>query len=284
VTREWEEAVRRGAIETLERLWAHHTNIDAKDRHGQTGLMIAAREGHASVVTWLVERGAALDHTAKYGLSALMIAVVRGHTDLVRRLVDAGADTTLRGTGAPGFTNKTAIDLAIGRGDQEMTAILRSAAEKRAPIPTNPHFAIAESWDAARAMLTFRPLEPRFTAGADLAGLRVHIRDHKLREVLIADRTLEAHYGRFVLSQSRKGGAEARRLALVTPYGLAPHEAQIAGHTARVYDLGPEPPPDDIDGRSPAVVTWHDGEMFYLIASGELSTDVLVRIADSMYG
>jgi hypothetical protein len=51
-----------------------------------------------------------------------------------------------------------------------------------------------------------------------------------------------------------------------------------------VYELGPEPPPDDIDGRSPSVVAWHDGEMFYLLASIEMAADVLVRIATSLYG
>ena len=52
---------------------------------------------------------------------------------------------------------------------------------------------------------------------------------------------------------------------------------------ARVYERGPEPPPGDIDGRSLAVVTWHDADMFYLIASDELTTDELVRIATSLY-
>ncbi len=58
----------------------------------------------------------------------------------------------------------------------------------------------------------------------------------------------------------------------------------IAGHAAHVDELGPEPEPDDIDERNPAVVTWHDAEMFYLIASGEMSSDGLVRIANSLYG
>ncbi len=35
----------------------------------------------------------------------------------------------------------------------------------------------------------------------------------------------------------------------------------------------------DIDGRSPSVVTWHDGEMFYLIASDKMSSAELGRIA-----
>jgi hypothetical protein len=58
---------------------------------------------------------------------------------------------------------------------------------------------------------------------------------------------------------------------------------RIAGHEGRVYDLGPEVPLDDPDGRSPAVVTWHDGEMHYLLASGEMEAVYLVEIATSMY-
>ena len=49
-----------------------------------------------------------------------------------------------------------------------------------------------------------------------------------------------------------------------------------------MYELGPEPPPDDIDGRSPSVVTWQDGDMFYLVASSTLSSDDLVRVAVSL--
>jgi hypothetical protein len=146
-----------------------------------------------------------------------------------------------------------------------------------------PHFETAASWKAARALLLFSPLEPGDTAGFRLQSIRIHVRDHKLREIAVGERTLEAHYGGFVLSQSRKGTHEARRLALDVRYGPVGREARIAGRAARVYELGPEPAPDDIDGRSPSVVTWHDAEMFYLIASGELSSDELVRIATSLY-
>ena len=150
-------------------------------------------------------------------------------------------------------------------------------------MASNPHFERVESWKAARTRLAFRPLEPRHTVGLTLQSIQIHIRDHKLRELPIADRTLEAHYGAFVLSQSQKGAAEARRQARDVSYGPASREARIAGHSARVYELGPEPPPDDIDGRSPSVVTWHDGDMFYLVASSSLSSDDLVRVAVSLY-
>ena len=91
----------------LERLLASGADIDARDEHGQTALMLAAREGRAQSAAWLVGHGATLDVTAKYGLSALMLAVVNGHVDVVRTLVRAGANLELQGTGAPGFAGKT---------------------------------------------------------------------------------------------------------------------------------------------------------------------------------
>ena len=132
-------------------------------------------------------------------------------------------------------------------------------------------------------MLTFHPLEPEHTAGLRLQSIRIHVRDHKLRELAVGDRSLEAHYGGFVLSQARRSAAEARRLALDVSYGRAPRAAEIAGCAARVYELGSEPQLGDIDGRPPAVVVWHDGELFYLIASDEMPSDNLVRIALSLY-
>jgi ankyrin repeat protein len=129
MTREWEDAVHRGSIEELQRLLVGGFDIDARDRHGQTALMLAAVEGSNPVVRWLVERGATLDNTAKYGLTALMLAVIRGHVDVARTLTDAGASTGFRGTGAPGFAGKTAWDLAIARGEPQMIEVLRCAAE-----------------------------------------------------------------------------------------------------------------------------------------------------------
>ena len=132
-------------------------------------------------------------------------------------------------------------------------------------------------------MLKFQPLEPEETAAYRLQSICIHVRDHKLRELSIADRTLEAHYDAFVFSQARKDASEARRLALAVPYGPDVCDVKIAGCSGRAYERGPEVPPEDIDGRGPAVVTWHDGEMFYLIASDAMSAAELVRIAGSRY-
>jgi hypothetical protein len=97
----------------------------------------------------------------------------------------------------------------------------------------NPHFETAPSWQAAQALLTLRAAEPMHTAGHRLQSLRVHVRGHKKRELPVGDRTLEAHYGSFVLSEPRKGVEEARRLALDMRHGLAARETQIAGRAAQ---------------------------------------------------
>ena len=104
-------------------------------------------------------------------------------------------------------------------------------------------------------MVAFRPLEPSHTAGFRLQSIRIHVRDHKLRELAIEDRTLEAHYGGFVLSQSKKGASEARRLALDVSYGQAAREGRIAGPAAldarACTGADREPRLGDIDGAQP---------------------------------
>jgi hypothetical protein len=279
MTREWEEAVRRGSLADLKRLADTGGDVDALDSHSQTALMVAATEGHTAVVEWLVRRGAVLDRVAKYGLSALMLAVVRGHGEIVRILADAGADVTLRGTGAPGFAGVAALDLAVARNNREMIDVL-VAAEGRIG---NPHFATAVSWAAAQALVLFAPKIPNATAGLAAPALRVYVRNHNFRAVPLDERTLEAHYDGFVFTQSRRTPEDARRLVLDVSYGRTPHEASILGRPARVYELGPEPPPDDVDGRSPAVVAWHDGPVFYFLASSEMTVDALMTIALSIH-
>ena len=147
----------------------------------------------------------------------------------------------------------------------------------------NPHFATIETWADAEPLIGFTPLVPRHLAGFELQSLRVHVMDHRRRQLPIEERTLEAHYGGFVVSQAKRGTAEARRLAFEVSYGAEARQTSVAGHEARAYALGPEPELDDPDGRMPAVVVWPDGGLFLLIASGELDAADLIPIAASLY-
>ena len=121
----WEDAIKRGDVRTVLDLLGHGTDVDARNRYGQTALMLAAHSGHREVVETLIVHRANLNITAKYGLSALMLALVVGHAEIARLLAKAGADLSLRGTGAPGFADKTAYDLAVECGMLELSAELK---------------------------------------------------------------------------------------------------------------------------------------------------------------
>ena len=127
MTPDWKTAVRTGDVGRLQRLRAAGEDLDARDEHGQTGLMIAARDGQTASVRWLVEHGADLNHTAKYHLSALMLAVINGRDAIVGILADAGADRSIQGSGAPGFDGKTALDIARAGNREIMVALLEDA-------------------------------------------------------------------------------------------------------------------------------------------------------------
>jgi ankyrin repeat protein len=128
VNAEWKAAIDADDDAALTRLVEAGAEIDAADQHGQTGVMIAARDGRTRAVRRLVELGADLDHTAKFHLSALMLAVINGRDAIVGILLDGGADATIRGSGAPGFDGKTALDIAEAANRVIMVALLRDAA------------------------------------------------------------------------------------------------------------------------------------------------------------
>jgi ankyrin repeat protein len=116
----WERAVRGGDVEAVRRLLRAGGDVDARDRHGQTALMLAAHHGHREIVELLIETGADLNVAAKYNLTALMLAIVAGHAAVAGALIRGGADLGVRGTGAPGFAGKTAYDLAVAREMREL--------------------------------------------------------------------------------------------------------------------------------------------------------------------
>lgn len=110
---EWHEAAISGNVPALTRLVADEVDINGRDQHGQTALMLAAMHGRRDAVGFLLSHNADLDVTAKYSLSALMLAIINRHATIAEMLVESGADTSIKGTGAPGFAAKTSYDLAL---------------------------------------------------------------------------------------------------------------------------------------------------------------------------
>ena len=125
----WEQAVRGGDAETVRTLLARGTDIDSRDRYGQTALMLAAHAGQREIIETLIAHRANLNVTAKFDLSALMLAIVAGHEEVAILLAQSGADLTLRGSGAPGFADKTAYDLALERDMQKLVKVLAPTPE-----------------------------------------------------------------------------------------------------------------------------------------------------------
>lgn len=69
--------------------------LNHKNEHGETALMLAAEDGHLETVRFLAgEAGASLNESPQYG-TALSRAAENGHGEVVKVLVEAGADAEL---------------------------------------------------------------------------------------------------------------------------------------------------------------------------------------------
>jgi hypothetical protein len=135
--REWEHAIHTGDLDRIGGLFRGGAEVNPRDRSGETGLMIAARQGRSNLAQLLVDQGADLNPIAQYSLTALMPAVIHGHVDVVPPLVKAEADLEIRGSGASGFQGKPARELAArnrpdsfetlqGSGRKEPDVLVRS--------------------------------------------------------------------------------------------------------------------------------------------------------------
>lgn len=142
----------------------------------------------------------------------------------------------------------------------------------------NSHFASFEELPSAAEFVGFTPLAARITEAPHL--IRVHVRDHRMVEV---EPTLEVYFDRFVMSESERGDIHARRLAYEESYGRSRLDIEIHGFPAVSYELGPEPPADDPDPRSPAVVVWADRGRFVMLASEETRSSYLIDVAVGLY-
>ena len=91
-------AARTGVVDSVTALLRHgaDSEVDAREEwRGQTALMWAAAEGHATVVAPLASAGADVDARSDAGFTPLAFAVRAGHGDTVAALVEAGADVDL---------------------------------------------------------------------------------------------------------------------------------------------------------------------------------------------
>lgn len=87
--------------------------IDAKNKDGQTALMLAAREGQDDSVDWLIEHGAKVNERSALGWTPLMLAAYNGQNFAVTSLLRANPDLTVKD--ADGW-DALMLALSEGRG------------------------------------------------------------------------------------------------------------------------------------------------------------------------
>lgn len=89
-------AAKAGQANVVRRLLRQKdADMCCEGKDGRTALMLAAEEGHAKVVTLLLDHpggSKTIDAQDKYGLTALALAARRGHEEVVEELLRRGAD------------------------------------------------------------------------------------------------------------------------------------------------------------------------------------------------
>lgn len=101
-------AVQGGSLDAVKILLAHRAPKEARDRAGQTPLMLALANRRLADVAALVAAGASVIATNNSGQTALHVAVgTGGDTNLLAALLAAGADVNARDT-----TGQTPVELA----------------------------------------------------------------------------------------------------------------------------------------------------------------------------
>ncbi|XP_049756698.1 ankyrin repeat domain-containing protein 29 isoform X4 [Elephas maximus indicus] len=90
-------AARRGNVALLKLLLnSGRVDVDCRDSHGTTLLMVASYAGHLNCVRELVLQGADINLQRESGTTALFFAAQQGHNDIVRFLFEFGASTEFR--------------------------------------------------------------------------------------------------------------------------------------------------------------------------------------------
>ncbi|XP_073878827.1 ankyrin repeat domain-containing protein 29 isoform X18 [Macaca fascicularis] len=119
-------AARRGNLALLKLLLnSGRVDVDCRDSHGTTLLMVAAYAGHIDCVRELVLQGADINLQRESGTTALFFAAQQGHNDVVRFLFGFGASTEFRTK-----DGATALFLAAQGGYLDVIRLLLASGAK----------------------------------------------------------------------------------------------------------------------------------------------------------
>src|SRR5690348_14425196 len=136
-----------GDVNELGRILSRGVDVNARNEHGMTALMRAARLGHGPAVRALLEHGADPNVARNDKFTALALAAFFGHTETVRILIEHGAKTEIvtRSGTSPSMWATARTFTEVARCMEKTPAPVRRAA---VPVPvvktlTDP----PEIWD-----------------------------------------------------------------------------------------------------------------------------------------
>ena len=123
------DAAKRGCLELAKQALDQGASISARDRFGNTALVLAAAAGETKVATLLLERGAKVDRANLAGSTALLRAAIADERRSVKLLLSAKAN--------PNVVNRrglTAVTAAAFNGNERLLAMLLEAGAAPNPI------------------------------------------------------------------------------------------------------------------------------------------------------
>jgi hypothetical protein len=127
-------AVATGDNEAAEELLNKGVNVNAKDRYGNTALLIAAENGRANIANFLIAKGASLEDANIYGYTPVFAAVVNGNAEMIEFLIGCGSrvDAKNRYASSP-------LDYIQAKGYRDVADYLAGIREGSVAVRSGPN-------------------------------------------------------------------------------------------------------------------------------------------------
>ena len=265
-------AAAAGLAGVVQALLLSGARTDAADTDGRTVFFLAVTNGHADVVTILLEAGGAEVSTCgEFSRTALHVAAERGHVDMVALLLEHDARMYLETRDDMGYT---ALILAAGEGHLEVVrALLQCGADATAKDDsgyTGLHELAVAQHQSVKAASNGPELVKLFVnAGADVNALSGRKNAKKTALSLFLDFNRRERNGSFALALRAGGAVSTSELARAASAARDP----ISVPSPRLES--PEPSPGDSVTAAPVLdsftvsdgggggveITAHSGEM-----------------------
>ncbi len=135
------QATKDGETEIVKALIESGADVKAKNKYGETALIVAAAWGHSEIVQIFLRAGADVNAQGEDGDTAMLKAITEGHTEIVKMLREAGSpEVTLIQAARHGLLEtvkaliESGADVKAKDDEHSVTALMWAAMEGHAEI------------------------------------------------------------------------------------------------------------------------------------------------------